>query len=156
MRPFSRPSGRRASTRSTPPYRGIERVALDRYRRYRSHERAAGDTRVPGLVVTVRIDFEEGAAGRRREWVDLVLDALAQPLESDRGLISAHFHLSQDGSHVLNYAEWESPESYEAAVADPGEGAQAAGALWELVRTHPAVKSVTGSPYSYVLGLVPE
>jgi hypothetical protein len=106
--------------------------------------------------VTVRIDFEEGAAERRREWVDLVLDALAQPLESDCGLISAHFHLSQDGTHVLNYAEWESPESYEAAVAGPGEGAQAAGALWERVRTHPAVKSVTGSRYSYVLGLVPE
>ncbi|MGY1501747.1 antibiotic biosynthesis monooxygenase [Streptomyces sp. QTS52] len=136
---------------------GIERVALDRYRRYRSHERAVGDVRVPGLVVTVRIDFEEGFAERRREWVDLVLGALAESSESDRGLISAHFHLSQDGTHVLNYAEWESPESYEAAIADPGEGAEAAaGAQWERVRTYPAVKSVTGSRYSYVLGLVSE
>ncbi|WP_329278520.1 hypothetical protein [Streptomyces sp. NBC_01451] len=135
---------------------GIERVALDRYRRYRSQERAAGDTRVPGLVVTVRIDFEEGTAERRREWVDLVLGALAESPERDRGLVSAHFHLSQDGTHVLNYAEWESPESYGAAVAEPGEGAEAAGARWERVRTCPAVKSISGSRYSYVLGLVPE
>ncbi|WP_055534101.1 antibiotic biosynthesis monooxygenase [Streptomyces graminilatus] len=135
---------------------GIERVALDRYRRYRSKARAAGDTRVPGLVVTVRIDFEEGAAERRREWVDLVFDAMSEPLESDRGLISAHFHLSQDGTHVLNYAEWESPESYDVAIAGPGEGAGSASEAWERVRTYPAVKSVTGSRYSYVLGLVPE
>ena len=135
---------------------GIERVALDRYRRYRSRERAAGDTRVPGLVVTVRIDFEEGAAERRREWVDLVLGALVEPLESDRGLISAHFHLSQDGTHVLNYAEWESPESYDMAIAGSGEGHESTGARWELVRTHPSVTSFTSSRYSYVLGLVPE
>lgn len=135
---------------------GIERVALDRYRRYRSRERAVGDARVPGLVVTIRIDFEEGAAELRREWVDLVFGALDEPLESDRGLISAHFHLSQDGTHVLNYAEWESPESYDAAVADPGEGGGAAGSAWERVRTYPGVKSFTGSRYSYALGLVPE
>lgn len=85
-----------------------------------------------------------------------MLGALAESPESDRGLISAHFHLSQDGTHVLNYAEWETLESYEAAIADPGEGAEAVGALWERVRTHPAVKSVTGSRYSYVLGLLPE
>lgn len=135
---------------------GIERVALDRYRRYRSQGRAAGDVRVPGLIAIVRIDFVEGAAERRREWVDLVLGALAEPLESDRGLISAHFHLSQDGTHVLNYAEWESPESYDKAIAGPGEGVEAVSELWERVRTYPARKSSTVSRYSYVLGLVPE
>lgn len=135
---------------------GIERVALDRYRRYRSHERAAGDTRVAGLVVIVRIDFEEGGVEERRPWVDLVLDALTVPPESDRGLISAHFHLSQDGTHVLNYAEWESAESYDAAGAAPGEGIGSPGPEWERIRTYPAVKEFTARRYSYVLGLVPE
>ncbi|MDN0194999.1 antibiotic biosynthesis monooxygenase [Streptomyces sp. S.PNR 29] len=129
---------------------GIERVRLDRYRRYRSHERAVGDTRVPGLIVTVRIDFEEGASGRRREWVDLVLAALAADPEGHRGLVSAHFHLSDDGTHVLNYAEWESAEAYDEALALPG------GEEWERVRTYPAVEGVTGQRYSYALGLVPD
>lgn len=135
---------------------GIERVALDRYRRYRSRERAVGDTRVPGLVLVGRIDFVEETAERRREFVDLVLDALADPPESDRGLISAHFHLSQDGTHVLNYAEWESAESYDEAIASSGAGLGSAEPKWERVRTYPAVKSFTGSRYSYALGLVPE
>jgi quinol monooxygenase YgiN len=129
---------------------GIERVELNRYRRYRSHERAVGDTRVPGLIVTVRIDFEAGAAERRREWVDLVLATLAADPEEDRGLVSAHFHLSDDGTHVLNYAEWESAQAYDEAKASPG------GEQWERVRTHPGVKGFAGSRYSYALGLVPD
>ncbi|MFI1351993.1 antibiotic biosynthesis monooxygenase [Streptomyces sp. NPDC020898] len=135
---------------------GIERVALDRYRRYRSRERAVGDTRTAGLVVLVRIDFEEGTAEQRRLWVDMVLDALVEPPESDRGLISAHFHLSQDGTHVLNYAEWESAESYDEAIAAPGEGIGSPDPEWERVRTYPAVKAFTAARYSYALGLVPE
>jgi hypothetical protein len=130
---------------------GIERVRLDFYRRYRSRERAAGDTRVPGLVVTIRIDFEQEAAGRRSEWVDTVLAALAGEAESDRGLISAHFHLSDDGTHVLNYAEWESAESYDEAVADPAPTPE-----WERVRTFPGLKGFTASRYTYALGLLPD
>ncbi|GGZ33516.1 antibiotic biosynthesis monooxygenase [Streptomyces poonensis] len=131
---------------------GIERVGLHRYRRYRSHERAAGDTRTPGLVVTVRVDFEdeEGAADRRREWVDLVLAALAGNVAGDRGLISAHFHLSQDGTHVLNYAEWESEEAYDKALADTAPTPE-----WERVRAFPGMKGAEGSRYTYALGLVP-
>ncbi|BBC37464.1 hypothetical protein SGFS_087580 [Streptomyces graminofaciens] len=130
---------------------GIERVALDHYTRYRSRERAAGDERVPGLIVTVRVDFEGGAADRRREWVDLVMDAGTEDVESDRGLISAHFHLGKDGTHVLNYAEWESPESYDVAIAD-----QTPTPAWERVKAFPGLKAFTGSRYDYALGLVPD
>ncbi|MFE0674952.1 hypothetical protein [Streptomyces sp. NPDC058867] len=127
---------------------GIERVRLDRYRRYRSRERAAGDTRVPGLIVTVRIDFEPDAAGRRTDWVDLVLDALAGP-DADPGLISAHFHLGADGTHVLNYAEWENDRAYDEAIGGPESPP------WERVRTYPGVKGFSGSRYRHALGLVP-
>ncbi|MCL7423936.1 antibiotic biosynthesis monooxygenase [Streptomyces sp. YS415] len=127
---------------------GIERVRLDRYRLHRSHARAVGDTRVPGLIVTVRVDFEPDAADKRADWVDLVLSALAGP-DADRGLISAHFHLSTDGTHVLNYAEWESDEAYDAALAGPGSP------QWERVRTHPGLRGTTGSRYRHALGLVP-
>lgn len=135
---------------------GIERVALARYRRYRSHERVAGDLRVPGLIVTVRIDFEPEAADKRRDWIDLVLQALADDPAGDRGLISAHFHLATDGTHVLNYAEWETDQAYDDAIAAPGEGIGAPTEQWERVRTYPGVKGFTGSRYQYALGLLPD
>ncbi|MFI7014968.1 antibiotic biosynthesis monooxygenase [Streptomyces sp. NPDC050164] len=128
---------------------GIERLGIGRYRLYRSRERAVGDVRVPGLIVTVRIDFEEGSGERREEWVDLVLKALGDDPEGHAGLISAHFHLSTDGGHVLNYAEWESDQAYDEALAAPATD------TWERVRTYPGVAGVSGSRYRHALGLVP-
>ncbi|MBR8641044.1 antibiotic biosynthesis monooxygenase [Streptomyces tuirus] len=114
---------------------GIERVGLARYRRYRSRERAVGDERVPGLIVAVRTGF--GAGERREEWVDLVLKAVDEDPEGHAGLVSAHFHLSTDGGHVLHYAEWESDQAHDEALAAPG------------------VKASSGSRYRHALGLVP-
>ncbi|MEV0243765.1 hypothetical protein AB0I06_28160 [Streptomyces sp. NPDC050674] len=129
---------------------GIERVGLGRYRRYRSRERAVGDARVPGLIVTVRVDFAAGAQQRREEWVDLVVKALDDDPEGHAGLVSAHFHLSTDGGHVLNYAEWDSADAYDRALAAPtSEG-------WERVRAYPGVQGRTGSRYRHALGLVPD
>jgi hypothetical protein len=124
---------------------GVERVQLDRYRYHRSAARAAGDQRVPGLIVTVRVDFEPGAAEKRGDWVDLVLRS--SPV-AERGLIAAHFHLSTDGTHVLNYAEWETDEAYDKAIAAPVD------AEWERVRTYPGIKGFTGSRYTHTVGLV--
>ncbi|GAB2837773.1 antibiotic biosynthesis monooxygenase [Streptomyces deserti] len=135
---------------------GIERVGLGRYRRYRSRERAVGDSRVPGLVVAVRIDFAAEAAEERPHWVDLVLKALADDAVGHRGLISAHFHLSTDGGHVLNYAEWESARAYDEVLAAPGEGIGAPTELWDRVRTYPGVERFSVGRYEHALGLVPE
>lgn len=126
---------------------GIERVGLGRYRRYRSRERALGDTRVPDLIVTVRVDFDDEE--RRGEWVDLVVKALDDDPEGHAGLVSAHFHLSTDGGHMLNYAEWESAEAYDRALAAPSNEA------WERVRAYPGLKGSVGSRYEHALGLVP-
>ncbi|GAB2738520.1 hypothetical protein [Streptomyces bullii] len=134
---------------------GIERVGLGRYWRHRSRERAVGDARVPGLVVAVRIDFPAEAAEERAHWVDLVLKALADDPVGHRGLISAHFHLSTDGSHVLNYAEWESARAYDEVLAAPGEGIGAPTEQWERVRMYPGVTRFTAGRYEHALGLVP-
>ncbi|MEV0177257.1 antibiotic biosynthesis monooxygenase [Streptomyces sp. NPDC050803] len=127
---------------------GIERVELNRYRRYRSKERAEGDARVPGLIVAVRIDFEPDAAERRGDWVDTVLAALSDS-EGDRGFVSAHFHLSTDGGHVLNYAEWESDRAYDEAIA------ASQSPEWERVRTYPGIKGFSAARYTHAVGLVP-
>ncbi|MEV5884416.1 hypothetical protein AB0L74_17065 [Streptomyces sp. NPDC052020] len=129
-----------------------ERLGLRRYRYHRSHERAAGDDRVPGLIVTVRIGFEPAAAKRRADWIGLVAKALADEPGQHGGLIAAHFHLGTDDCHVLNYAEWESARAYDEALAAPaGPSAR----LWERVRTYPGVTGFTGSRYDHALGLVP-
>ncbi|MEU3250353.1 antibiotic biosynthesis monooxygenase [Streptomyces sp. NPDC006997] len=128
---------------------GIRRLGLGRYRLHRSHARAAGDGRVPGLVVTVRIDFEPPAAGRREDVTDTVLAVLGTDADAERGLISAHLHLSADGTHVLDYAEWESGAAYDGSLAAPSSP------RWERVRTLPGVRGVTGTRYEHALGLVP-
>ncbi|MEH0417682.1 antibiotic biosynthesis monooxygenase [Streptomyces sp. B21-083] len=115
----------------------IERLGLDRYRRYRSSVRD-GDTRVPGCVVVVDVEFVGPDPDRQRAWADAALEALENEPDAHPGGISAHFHLSTDGSRVLNYAEWESAQAHVDALA-----------------TWPGLKSATVSRYDHALGLVP-
>ncbi|MFH0520549.1 antibiotic biosynthesis monooxygenase [Streptomyces sp. M41] len=133
---------------------GIERVGLGRYRHYRSGSRD-GDTRVPGSIVVVDIEFEGPDPDRQRAWVDAVFEALESEPDPHPGGISAHFHLSTDGTRVLNYAEWESAEAHAAALAAPGNGVGSATELWERVQTWPGLKGSTVSRYEHALGLVP-
>lgn len=134
---------------------GIERVALGRYRRHRSGTRE-GDPRVPGCVVIVDIEFEGPDPDRQRAWVDAVFEALESEPNPHPGGISAHFHLSTDGTRVLNYAEWESARAHIDALAAPGDGIGSATALWQRVQTWPGLKSSTVSRYDHALGLVPD
>lgn len=131
---------------------GIERVALHRYRHYRSGVRE-GDT-VPGCVVIVDVGFEGADAGRQRGWVDAVFEALESGGQHPGG-ISAHFHLGVDGDRVLNYAEWESAQAHGDALAAPGEGIGSGTAAWRRVQEWPGLKSSTVRRYEHALGLVP-
>ncbi|MFE6173812.1 antibiotic biosynthesis monooxygenase [Streptomyces sp. NPDC056464] len=133
----------------------IERVGLGRYRHYRSLRRP-DDTRVPGCVVIVAIEFEGPDPARQRAWVDAVLEALAAEPNPHPGGISAHFHLGVDGTRVLNYAEWESAQAHADALAAPGDGVGSANEAWERVQSWPGLKGSTVSRYEYALGLVPE
>ncbi|WP_328746231.1 antibiotic biosynthesis monooxygenase [Streptomyces sp. NBC_00285] len=133
---------------------GIERLRLDRYRHYRSRVHD-GDTRVPGCVVVVDIEFEGPDPDRQRTWTDAVLEALESEPTAHPGGISAHFHLSTDGRRVLNYAGWESAQAHIDALAGPGEGIGSATGLWERVHTWPGLKSGTVSRYDHALGLLP-
>ncbi|MGW0335376.1 antibiotic biosynthesis monooxygenase family protein [Streptomyces sp. NPDC003011] len=133
---------------------GIERLWLGRYRHYRSEVRD-GDTRVPGCVVVVDIEFEGPDPDRQRAWVDAVFEALESEPNPHPGGISAHFHLSTDGTRVLNYAEWENGEAHIDALATPGAGVGSTTARWERVQSWPGLKSSTVSRYDHALGLLP-
>ncbi|WP_328656861.1 antibiotic biosynthesis monooxygenase [Streptomyces sp. NBC_00334] len=134
---------------------GIERLGLGRYRHYRSASRAHGAApAVPGCVVIVDVEFEGPDPDRQRAWVDAVLEALESEPAPRPGGIAAHFHLSTDGTRVLNYAEWESARAHRDALAAPGEGVGPGTAPWERVRNWPGLKSSTVNRYDHALGLV--
>ncbi|CAL9420836.1 antibiotic biosynthesis monooxygenase [Streptomyces griseomycini] len=133
---------------------GIERVALHRYRHYRSGAREDAGA-VPGCVVIVDVEFDGPDAARQRAWVDAVLEALESDPRPHPGGISAHFHLGTDGTRVLNYAEWESARAHADALAAPGSGVGSATAAWERVQRWPGLRSSTVRRYEHALGLVP-
>ncbi|MFE6229098.1 antibiotic biosynthesis monooxygenase [Streptomyces sp. NPDC057854] len=136
---------------------GIERVELRRYgpiHRSTVH-RAAGPGKEPGIVVVVEADFDAGAAGdgRREEWVERVLAALADDeataARPASGGISGNFHLSADGGRVLNYAEWESERAHEEWLADDAPLSEA----WRRVQYDPRLVGGRVRRYAPALGL---
>ena len=106
------------------------------YRRYRSGGRATA-ARPVGCVVLVSVEFDR--PGIAEEWVDLVLTALAAEDEPHPGGISAHFHVSLDGTRVLNYAEWTSARAHQDALVR-GDGAVGRSRLWSKVRSFPGLE----------------
>ncbi|WP_335935986.1 antibiotic biosynthesis monooxygenase [Streptomyces sp. PTD5-9] len=134
---------------------GIRRLGLDTFEVYRSLMPADGDERAPGCVVIVDVRFEGADKARQRDWVDTVLEALATDPALAPGGISAHFHVSVDGTRVLNYAEWESARAHADALAGPGGGVGSRTPQWERVRTYPGVAAGAVHRYAPALGVGP-
>lgn len=133
---------------------GIERVALHRYRRYRSAG-LPGEGRVPGCFVTVDVEFEGNDEARQRAWVDAVFEALESDPAPHPGGVSAHFHLGTDGSRVLNYAEWESARAHIEALESPGNGVGSPTPQWRRVQRFPGLKRSVVKRWHLAYGLVP-
>ncbi len=83
-----------------------------RYRLVRSMTDQAGSG-VPGCVITGTFDVD--GPERQRHIVDALVD-VASRVEPFPGALTAHFHLSVDGTRVLNYAEWTSSEDHDRAM----------------------------------------
>ncbi|WP_410582639.1 antibiotic biosynthesis monooxygenase family protein [Amycolatopsis sp. lyj-108] len=108
------------------------------YQLYRSLT-TAGETRVPGCVVTAL--FATDGPRRQREFVDTLLAALPED-EGHPGAISAHFHLSVDGTRLLNYTEWTAEEAHrEAATSGAHDD------LHDIFANTPGVRSLRGKRY---------
>ncbi|WP_329108432.1 antibiotic biosynthesis monooxygenase [Micromonospora sp. NBC_01699] len=121
---------------------GIERRDAARYRIYRGSR--ADDGRIPGTVVAVRVDTD--GPERSRIWIDAVFDALGATQNLPTGGIGAFFHISDDGTHILNYAEWTTPQAHIEALA-ANHGAIAQGPLWTRVQTMQAVRQISVKRY---------
>ncbi|MEW2069202.1 antibiotic biosynthesis monooxygenase [Streptomyces sp. NPDC007346] len=132
---------------------GVERLGLHTYELYRSGLQPEGDTRVPGCVVIVDVEFAGPDPARQRDWVDGVFEALADDAHPPAGAVAAHFHVSTDGTRVLNYAEWESAEHHIAALAAPGEGIGSPSPLWERVQKYPGMTGGGVNRYTPALSM---
>jgi len=118
---------------------GLERTGPIPYRLYRSRVREKAPP--PGCIVVVSVVFDGPDERRQREWVDAVFDAMAAETDPPPGGISGHFHLSTDGTRVLNYAEWTSEEAHHQAIERSGQGTVGSGPLWARVKSFPGVIS---------------
>ncbi len=105
------------------------------YRLYRGN-RGEG---APGCLVVVSVEFEGPDEQPQRDWIDLVFTALdSEPVRPEGG-ISGFFHVSTDGTRVLNYAEWTSAEAHLAALAAPGSDGVGTTGVWKKVQTYPGM-----------------
>ena len=117
---------------------GVAGTGPVNYRLYRSGVR---DTVTPGCIVAVTVEFDGPDHCRQKEWVDAVFDALASEAAPPSGGIGAHFHLSTDGTRVLNYALWTSEQAHRDAIERSGQGAVGLSPAWRRVQAFPGMKS---------------
>jgi quinol monooxygenase YgiN len=59
------------------------------------------------------------APERAAELAELLRLATEQTMRFVPGFISANIHVSTDGTRVVNYAQWQSAEAYQAMLQDP-------------------------------------
>ena len=56
---------------------------------------------------------------RQRRLVELLVRATEDVIQHQPGFIAANIHASEDGTRVVNYAQWASPEAFRAMLASP-------------------------------------
>src|SRR3954447_10431486 len=58
------------------------------------------------------------APQRQQELVEILIEATERVMVGMPGFVSANIHRSDDGSHVVNYAQWRSRGDFAAMQAD--------------------------------------
>ncbi|MEU9456538.1 hypothetical protein [Streptomyces sp. NPDC048277] len=80
---------------------------------YRLHHSVllAPEAGPPAAIVIASFDVD--GPGRQRHIVSSVTDNIEKsPRDEQTGLIASHFHVSRDGTRVINFAEWTSDEEH--------------------------------------------
>ncbi|AOP45185.1 hypothetical protein SL103_02065 [Streptomyces lydicus] len=118
-----------------------------RYRLYRSML-PEGEPAAPGCVV--RVAFRTTGHDAARELVD-GLFGLVGERQQGAGAIASHFHLGEDGTRVVNYSEWTTPEAHQRVVdAQLGGG----GDVMRFIHGLPGVEPLGFRRYTSPRGLV--
>ncbi|MFJ4655327.1 nitroreductase family deazaflavin-dependent oxidoreductase [Nocardia sp. NPDC088792] len=108
------------------------------YHLYRSV--AGPDRPVPGCTVVLNIEFQGPDPQRQRQWIDTVLEAMAEETDPAPGGISGHFHVSTDGTWAMPFAEWTDAQAHIDALERSTLGMVGSAPGWQRVRDFPGVK----------------
>ncbi|MGW7022513.1 hypothetical protein [Streptomyces decoyicus] len=95
-----------------PFARALEGTARAEPVQYRLHRSVVLDhaAKPPTCMVTALFDID--GPERQRRIVNSVADSLENARGRLPGMLSANFHLSTDGTRVLNYAEWTDDQAH--------------------------------------------
>lgn len=96
---------------------------------YRKEDEVTTISRERDVVTLVNI-FSVAPENQQR-LVDLLAEATETTMSSMPGYVSANIHKSLDGTKVVNYAQWESREAFEAMLKNP-EAAPHMGEAYKL------------------------
>lgn len=69
--------------------------------------------------LTTLINFFTVAPERAAELAEMLRRATEETMQFVPGFISANIHVSTDGTRVVNYAQWQSAQAYQAVFNDP-------------------------------------
>ncbi|WP_159031845.1 antibiotic biosynthesis monooxygenase [Streptomyces lydicus] len=118
-----------------------------RYRLYRSML-PEEEPEAPGCVV--RVAFRATGHDAARELVDGLFGLLGERQQGS-GAIASHFHISEDGTRIVNYSEWTTPEAHQRVVdARLGGG----GEVMRFINGLPGVEPLGFRRYVAPRGLV--
>src|SRR5437879_12369668 len=77
-----------------------------------------------GAEIFTLINIFSVAPDRQQELADLLIEATEHTMRNLPGFISANIHKSFDGRRVINYAQWQSREAFDAMIRNPDERPQ--------------------------------
>ncbi|MEV0368576.1 antibiotic biosynthesis monooxygenase [Streptomyces sp. NPDC050636] len=126
---------------------GVGNSGPTRFRLYRSLL-PEGEPEALGCVI--RVAFRTTGHDAARELIDGLVD-LHVGRQPGGGGIASHFHISEDGTQVVNYSEWTDPESHERVV---GAMLQGDGPVMRFIGSLPGVEPLGFRRYVAPQGLV--
>jgi quinol monooxygenase YgiN len=95
----------------------------------------------PGDTPVTLINVFEVEPSRQQQLVDLLTEGTEKVMRRRPGFVSVNLLTSNDGTRVVNYAQWHSLEDIKATMADPDAQDYARRAA-ELAQASPHVYSV--------------
>jgi quinol monooxygenase YgiN len=95
----------------------------------------------PGSDPVTLINVFDVTPSKQQQLVDLLTDGTEQVMKHRPGFVSVNIHASNDGTRVVNYAQWRTLEDVKAVIADPEAQGYAKRAA-ELAEASPHVYSV--------------
>lgn len=73
----------------------------------------------PNAEVATLINVFTVTPDKQRELLRVLQQATEEVMRHQRGFISANLHASEDGTRVINYAQWASEADFKAMLANP-------------------------------------